>query len=258
VPADHNAVSQAVDQMAKSAIRGSRASRISGRARKPWAAASSKAPRIRGRATSNSRQISCSGRRCSSRTGSKVRKIARSAKSGRVITSSREGATGQAVFCGRCTTRHEGMDAHCLAVAAGVKGRSPRERVAEGEPLRPLPQPSYTQNAVRRRPWFRSPVWLQSPFVRHHHVRGLPRPCISFASRSSPFIGCGTDAAEPHIRSPYKRLTPKFLILEVIGLGRAEPIFITACCSQDVMRSARREPARAIASCGWRDASSGR
>jgi hypothetical protein len=40
------------------------------------------------------------------------------------------------------------------------------------------------------------------------------------------------------------RPAPKFLILEVIGLGRAEPIFIAASRSQDVTRSARRNPAR--------------
>jgi hypothetical protein len=35
---------------------------------------------------------------------------------------------------------------------------SPRERVAKGEPLRPPPQPSHAQNAVRRRPWFTLPI----------------------------------------------------------------------------------------------------
>jgi hypothetical protein len=48
------------------------------------------------------------------------------------------------------------------------------------------------------------------------------------------------------------RLAPKFLILEVIGLERAEPIFITASCSQDVMRFARRDPARVSFPLGWR------
>jgi hypothetical protein len=48
------------------------------------------------------------------------------------------------------------------------------------------------------------------------------------------------------------RLAPKFLILEVIGLGRAEPIFIAASCSQDVIRSARRDPARVSFPRGWR------
>jgi hypothetical protein len=44
------------------------------------------------------------------------------------------------------------------------------------------------------------------------------------------------------------RLAPKFLILEVIGLEKAEPIFITASRSQDIMRSAHRDPARVFPS----------
>jgi hypothetical protein len=36
------------------------------------------------------------------------------------------------------------------------------------------------------------------------------------------------------------------------GSERAEPIFITASCSQDVMRSARRDPARISVPRGWR------
>src|ERR1700739_3737288 len=39
----------------------------------------------------------------------------------------------------------------------------------------------------------------------------------------SPFFDCGSAAAEPHIRSPLtSRLTPKSLMLEVVGLGRAD------------------------------------
>ena len=83
-------------------------------------------------------------------------------------------------------------------------------------------------------------------------TRGRISPSGILRLGSSPFVGCSTNAAEPHIRSPRKRLTPKFLIPEVIGLGRAGPIFSTACRSQDVMRSARRG-ARAIG-----DALSGR
>ena len=37
------------------------------------------------------------------------------------------------------------------------------------------------------------------------------------------------------------------------GSERAEPIFVTASCSQDVMRSARRDPARVSFPRGWRD-----
>jgi hypothetical protein len=174
----------------------------------------------------------------------------------RMITSSHEGAAGQVVLSGRCTICHERHRCALLGCGGGVKGHSPRERVAEGEPLRPLPQPSHTQNAVRRRPWFTLPI-LSVPSSGVTCGQISPSG-ISLRLGSSPFVGCGTNAAEPHIRSPRRRLTPKFLIPEVIGLGRAGPIFITACRSQDIMRSARRDPARAIGSCGWRDALSGR
>jgi hypothetical protein len=69
VPAGHNAVSQAVAQRAKSAIRGSRSRRTSGRVRKPWVTASIRAPRMSGRASSKSRHIAFSGRRCACFTG---------------------------------------------------------------------------------------------------------------------------------------------------------------------------------------------
>ena len=114
----------------------------------------------------------------------------------------------------------------------------------------------HCENAIRRRPWFTLPFWSQTPVERRHTWADSPSGILRLGS--SPFVGCSTNAAEPHIRSPRKRLTPKFLIPEVIGLGRAGPIFITACRSQDVMRSARRGPARAIGSCGWSDALSGR
>src|SRR5260370_15997459 len=42
------------------------------------------------------------------------------------------------------------------------------------------------------------------------------------------------------------RLAPKSLILEVVGLGRAEPIFIAASCSQDRIPSTLRDRARLI------------
>jgi hypothetical protein len=41
-----------------------------------------------------------------------------------------------------------------------------------------------------------------------------------------------------------ERLTPKSLILEVIGLGRMGPIFMAASCSQDVMRATHQDPTR--------------
>jgi hypothetical protein len=61
---------------------------------------------------------------------------------------------------------------------------------------------------------------------------------------SSPLRACGANTAEPHIRSPLLSAAPKFLIPEVIELYRAEPIFMAASFSQDIMRSARRVLAR--------------
>ena len=60
----------------------------------------------------------------------------------------------------------------------------------------------------------------------------------------SPLRACGANTAEPHIRSPLLAAAPKFLIPEVIELYRAEPIFMAASFSQDIMRSARRVLAR--------------
>jgi len=89
-------------------------------------------------------------------------------------------------------------------------------------------------------------------FVRRHEL-GVFEGTAGFEVDS--------DAGSPKVWQPILTARPSSSArrrLEVIGLGRAVPIFITACCSQDVMRSARRDPARAIASCGWRDACPGR
>jgi hypothetical protein len=66
VPAGRNALSHAVAQSTKSAIRGNRLMRTRGRICNPCAAASRRAPRMCGRASSNSRQSAVSGRRCRS------------------------------------------------------------------------------------------------------------------------------------------------------------------------------------------------
>ena len=63
--------------------------------------------------------------------------------------------------------------------------------------------------------------------------RACRQASVQFAGiplrQPEPFLSCGHDTAELHIRSPLTaRLAPKLLILEVIGLGRAEPIFIAA------------------------------
>src|SRR6266481_1482464 len=51
-----------------------------------------------------------------------------------------------------------------------------------------------------------------------------------------------------------ERLTPKSLILEVIGLGRMGPIFMAASCSQDVRRPIHQDPTRgspSVTGPGW-------
>jgi hypothetical protein len=54
---------------------------------------------------------------------------------------------------------------------------------------------------------------------------------VPVCGSTTPPSGPALRPAEPHIRSPRKRLTPKFLIPEVIGLGRAGPISHEAVCS---------------------------
>jgi hypothetical protein len=67
-----------------------------------------------------------------------------------------------------------------------------------------------------------------------------------------PFLTCGLDTAEPHIRSPLSGGHQNSSYSRSSDSERAEPIFITASCSQDVMRSARRDPARVSFPRGWR------
>ena len=60
----------------------------------------------------------------------------------------------------------------------------------------------------------------------------------------------GTRAAEPHIRSPRSRRSPKSLMLEVSG-SETGPIFMTASCSQNVIRSVHRYPPGQLPHRGW-------
>src|ERR1700693_1181080 len=103
-----------------------------------------------------------------------------------VIMSSHEGVSVQVVFSGRCTTGHKWHGCALLGCGGGVKGHSPRERVAQGEPLRPDTYESHTQNAVRRRPWFTLPIWSQSPVVRRRTSADSPSVshCVSVRARS--------------------------------------------------------------------------
>src|SRR3984893_7352429 len=96
------------------------------------------------------------------------------------------------------------------------------------------------------------PPWrFQTPLRRSDQCASITRlPSGQRAIRSAGIASsaralphCGLDTAEPHIRSPLIAAGTKIPHFEVIGLERAEPIFITASCSQDVMRFARRDPA---------------
>ena len=65
---------------------------------------------------------------------------------------------------------------------------------------------------------------------------GSSPPCTSHTRRL--VFSRGTDAAEPHIRSPLMTAAPKFFMPEDIGAPRAGPIFVAASRSQDIIRSA--------------------
>src|SRR4029077_18491827 len=83
---------------------------------------------------------------------------------------------------------------------------------------------------------------------QHNSPCRRSRPPVSLADHfgirgSSPFVRCGFNAAELHIRSPFtERLAPQSLILEVIGLGRAGPYCMTAYYSHCVRRSPCPDP----------------
>jgi hypothetical protein len=96
-------------------------------------------------------------------------------------------------------------------------------------------QPLLSARSIRSRHWLHAtsivgirrtiPLTLRLS-ARAHSSTAAPRPQNLTSGRRS------------------SRLAPKSLILEVVGLGRAEPIFIAASCSQDIMRSVRRDRAR--------------
>jgi hypothetical protein len=116
--------------------------------------------------------------------------------------------------------RHNGIIATHLAAALRSRAEAGLP-VRAAQPLRATLPPGHNRAAVVQ-PNARSPL-THTPAV---------------TARARPSFDCGPEAAEPHIRLPQPRLAPKSLIPEVIGLGRAGPIFITASFSQNVMRSA--------------------
>src|ERR1700730_2455539 len=61
---------------------------------------------------------------------------------------------------------------------------------------------------------------------------------------SSRLLNCSTVPQNLTSGRHSERLTPKSLILEVIGLGRMGPIFMAASCSQDVKRPIHQDPTR--------------
>ena len=63
---------------------------------------------------------------------------------------------------------------------------------------------------------------------------------------SSRLLSCSTVPQNLTSGRHSERLTPKSLILEVIGLGRMGPIFMAASCSQDVTRPIHQDPTRGI------------
>jgi len=91
---------------------------------------------------------------------------------------------------------------------------------------------------------------------RRHSHQMAKNPFFAITASQLPALGIHPRQPEPYSQLRHQRLqnltsgrrssrlAPKFLIPEVVGLGRAEPIFIAASHSQDVMRSARRDPAR--------------
>jgi len=61
---------------------------------------------------------------------------------------------------------------------------------------------------------------------------------------SSRLLSCSTVPQNLTSGRHSERLTPKSLILEVIGLERMGPIFMAASCSQDVTRPIHQDPTR--------------
>jgi hypothetical protein len=123
------------------------------------------------------------------------------------------------------------MNADSVGVVSGSRAEAHVSGSPKGEPLRPIQHPRKIKmpfGVERRRT-----IYLLV-------TRAVATDLRSKIPRFEPVSCCGTDTAEPHIRSPIKRLTPKFLIAEV-GLGRTRPFFMTACFSQDIMRFVHRD-----------------
>ena len=153
-----------------------------------------------------------------------------------MITSSHEGCWGQVIFCS-CVEISTHSDSRCLPRLAVSHG---------GGKLIELRSP---RHGVSRRHCADQINVQVSRACRQASVQSAPR--VS-PRQPEPFLTAASTPQNLTSGRRLSRLAPKFLILEVIGLERAEPIFITASCSQDVMRFARRDPARVSFPRGWR------
>jgi hypothetical protein len=128
----------------------------------------------------------------------------------------------QSEFCCRCPFCHNGMTATCLAAAsrsraeAGLPGR--HSAALEGDAAAKHPRQVVRQQAAAG-----ALHRADNSFTRHD--RQIADHSVDITPVGpSPFFDCGSETAEPHIRSPLRRssrLAPKSLMLEVVGLGRA-------------------------------------
>jgi hypothetical protein len=177
-----------------------------------------------------------------------------------VITSSHEGCWGQVIFCS------------CVEVSTHSNSRYlPRLAVSHGgAKLIELRSP---RHGVSRTPG--RPKHCSRQYDRDGGLRARDKPCgsryrpprrsdhLSSGQRAIRSAGIASSArALPHLRPRHRRTSHPVAAYRgghqnssysrSSGSERAEPIFITASCSQDVMRFARRDPARVNFPRGWR------
>ena len=142
-----------------------------------------------------------------------------------------------------CPFRHNGMTATRLAAASRSRAEAGLP-VRVAQPLRASAAQASSTGRVATDCCRHAPSGQDNSFTRH---RSADRRTIPLTLRQSARARSSTAAPRPQNLTSGRRasrLAPKSLILEVVGLGRAEPIFIAASCSQDVMRSARRDPGK--------------
>ncbi len=150
----------------------------------------------------------------------------------RMITSSHEGCRGQVIFCScvdvqlissrflpRLAVSHGGGEADRVAQPppwqfqdSGQTERFSRLHDSDGSSRHA------TTHAVADTAHRADQINVQSRACRQTTVQSAS---LLSPRQPEPFLTCGLDTAEPHIRSPLIAAAPKFLILEVIGLGKS-------------------------------------